>query len=149
MKMLSKILAVVITTSVCTACAQSQSQPNTIKERVDNYFAENPGKFSGAIEIQENGKTVYQNVFGFVDKENNIRVSQETKFVIGSISKTFTSVMVLKAVKDGKISLSDPLSKFFPDAQIPNAEKITVDMLLYHRSGLSDVVNEHYNDFIT
>ena len=149
MKMLSKILAVVITTSVCTACAQSQSQPNTIKERVDNYFAENPGKFSGAIEIQENGKTVYQNAFGFADKENNIPATMETKFVIGSVSKTFTSVMVLKAVKDGKLSLSDPLSKFFPDAQIPNAEKITVDMLLYHRSGLSDVVNEHYNDFIT
>ncbi|MBO7463381.1 MAG: beta-lactamase family protein, partial [Bacteroidales bacterium] len=142
-------MAVVITTSVCTACAQSQSQPNTIKERVDNYFAENPGKFSGAIEIQENGKTVYQKAFGFADKENNIPATRETKFVIGSISKTFTSVMVLKAAKDGKLSLSDPLSKFFPDAQIPNAEKITVDMLLYHRSGLSDVVNDHLVDHLT
>ena len=149
MKMLSKILAVVITTSMCTACAQSQSQPNTIKERVDNYFAENPGKFSGAIEIQENGKTVYQNAFGFADKENNIPATMETKFVIGSISKTFTSVMVLKAAKEGKLSLTDPLSKFFPDAQIPNAEKITVDMLLYHRSGLSDVIDDHFADFIT
>ena len=149
MKMLTKILAVVITTSMCTACAQSQSQPNTIKERVDNFFAENPGKFSGAIEIQENGKTVYQKALGFADKETNVPATKNTKFRIGSISKTFTAVLTFKAVQEGKLSLQDPLVKFFPDAQIPNAEKITVDMLLYHRSGLRDVINDDFATYLT
>lgn len=58
-------------------------------------------------------------------------------------------MLTFKAVHEGKLSLTDPLSKFFPDAQIPNAEKITVDMLLYHRSGLRDVVNDDYNTFVT
>ncbi|MBQ3618205.1 MAG: hypothetical protein II939_08590, partial [Bacteroidales bacterium] len=42
------------------SCSQAQQQPQTIGERVDKYFAENPDKFMGSIEIQENGKTVYQ-----------------------------------------------------------------------------------------
>ena len=137
---------------ICTAvvaCGQSQTKPQSLSERVDNYFAENPGKFSGAIEIQENGKTVYQKALGFADIENKIPATNKTKFRIGSISKTFTAVLTFKAVQEGKLSLTDPLSKFFPDAQIPNAEKITVDMLLYHRSGLLDVINDDYNTFVT
>ncbi len=147
MKTISTFFAALIAATFCTACAQTQ--PKTIQERVDNYFAENPGKFSGAIEIQENGKTVYQNALGFADKETNVPTSKDTKFRIGSITKTFTAVLTFKAVQDGKLSLNDPLVKFFPDAQIPNAEKITVDMLLYHRSGLRDVVNDDYNTFVT
>ena len=131
------------------SCSQAQQQPQTISERLDNYFAENPGKFSGAIEIQENGKTVYQKSLGYADIENKIAVNADTKFRIGSITKTFMSVLVLKAAQEGKLSLNDPLSKYFPEAQIPNAEKITVDMLLYHRSGLRDVINDKFDEFVT
>ncbi|MBO7597894.1 MAG: serine hydrolase [Bacteroidales bacterium] len=131
------------------SCSQAQQQPQSVSERVDNYFAENPGKFSGAIEIQENGKTVYQKALGFADIENKIPATNKTKFRIGSISKTFTAVLTFKAVQEGKLSLTDPISKFFPDAQIPNAEQITVDMLLYHRSGLRDVVNDKFDEFVT
>ena len=131
------------------SCSQAQQQPQTISERVDKFFAENPDKFMGSIEIQENGKTVYQKSLGYADIENKIAVNADTKFRIGSITKTFMSVLVLKAAQEGKLSLNDPLVKFFPDAQIPNAEKITVDMLLYHRCGLRDVVNDKFDEFVT
>ena len=131
------------------ACTQAQQQPQSVSERVDKYFAENPDKFMGSIEIQENGKTVYQKSLGYADIENKIAVNADTKFRIGSITKTFMSVLVLKAAQEGKLSLSDPLSKYFPEAQIPNAEQITVDMLLYHRSGLRDVVNDKFDEFVT
>ena len=147
MKTISTFFAALIAATFCTACAQTQ--PKTIQERVDNYFAENPGKFSGAIEIQENGKTVYQNALGFADKETNVPASKDTKFRIGSITKTFTAVLTFKAVQEGKLSLNDPIVKFFPDAQIPNAEKITVDMLLYHRSGLRDAINDDFSTYLT
>lgn len=129
--------------------AQSNIQPHSICESVDKYFAENPDAFMGSIEIQENGKTVYQKALGFADLENKIPANSETRYRIGSISKTFTSVLVLKAAKDGKLSLDDPIIKFFPDANITNAEKITVDMLLYHRSGLRDIVNEDFDNYCT
>lgn len=131
------------------SCSQAQQQPQTISERVDKYFAENPDKFMGSIEIQENGKTVYQKSLGYADIENKIAANADTKFRIGSITKTFMSVLVLKAAQEGKLSLNDPLVKFFPEAQIPNAEQITVDMLLYHRSGLRDVVNDKFDEFVT
>ncbi|MBO7439449.1 MAG: serine hydrolase, partial [Bacteroidales bacterium] len=79
---------------------------------------------------------------------NKIAVKADTKFRIGSITKTFMSVLVLKAAQEGKLSLNDPLVKFFPDAQIPNAEQITVDILLYHRSGLRDVINDKFDEFV-
>ena len=147
MKTKLTFFAALISVIFCTACAQTQ--PKTISERVDGYFAENPDKFSGAIEIQENGKTVYQKSLGYADIENKIAVKADTKFRIGSITKTFMSVLVLKAAQEGKLSLNDPLSKYFPVAQIPNAEKITVDMLLYHRSGLRDVINDKFDEFVT
>lgn len=148
MKKLTFILAAIIVATICISCSTTQ-QPKTLTERLDNYFAENADKFSGAIEIQQNGKTVYQKALGLADVENKIPVKADSKFRIGSITKTFVSVLVLKAAGEQKLSLEDRLAKYFPDAKIPNAEQITVDMLLYHRSGLSDVVNDHYTDFLT
>ncbi len=148
-----KILRLFATALVCalalSSCSQAQKQPQTIGERVDNYFAENPDKFMGSIEIQDHDTIVYQKSFGYADIENKIAVNADTKFRIGSITKTFVSVLVLKAAQEGKLSLSDPLSKFFPDAHIPNAEQITVDMLLYHRCGLRDVINDKFDEFVT
>ena len=99
------------------SCSQAQQQPQSISERVDKYFAENPDKFMGSIEIQENGTTVYQKSLGYADIENKIAANADTKFRIGSITKTFMSVLVLKAAQEGKLSLTDPLSKYFPEAQ--------------------------------
>ncbi len=148
MKALTFILAAMIIATTCISCSTAH-QPQTLSERVDNFFAENANKFSGAIEIQQNGKTVYQKALGFADVENKIPVKADTKFRIGSITKTFMSVLVLKAANEQKLSLEDRLAKYFPDAKIPNAEQITVDMLLYHRSGLRDVVNDDYSNFVT
>ena len=148
MRTLTFIVAAMIVATTCISCSTAQ-QPKTLTERLDNYFAENSDKFSGAIEIQQNGNTIYQKALGFADVENKIPVKPDTKFRIGSITKTFMTVLVLKAAGEQKLSLEDRLAKYFPDAKIPNAEQITVDMLLYHRSGLSDVVNDHFTDFLT
>ena len=51
---------------------------------------------------------------------------------VGSITKTFTAVIILKLVEDGHLKLDDPLSKWYPD--FPNAEKITIRQLLNHTS---------------
>lgn len=56
---------------------------------------------------------------------------------VGSISKTFTAVLALQLVEQGKLRLDEPLARWFP--QLPEAERTTVEMLLRHRSGLGDV----------
>lgn len=94
-------------------------------------------KFMGTVAVAENGKTVYSNAFGYADVENKVKNTPETKFRIGSISKTFTSALVMKAVEENKLKLDDKLSKYYP--QIKNADKITLEHLLNHRSGIHNV----------
>ncbi|MDF0720443.1 serine hydrolase [Kaistella sp. PBT33-4] len=94
-------------------------------------------KFMGTVAVAENGKTVYSNAFGYADVENKIKNTPETRFRIGSITKTFTSVLVMKAVEENKLKLDEKLSKYFP--QIKNADKITLEHLLNHRSGIHNV----------
>ena len=63
------------------------------------------------------------------------------RFLIASVSKTFTSVAVLKLVEEGKLSLDDPIDRWLePDlvARIPNGKTITVRQLLDHTSGIAD-----------
>jgi len=57
---------------------------------------------------------------------------------IGSTTKTFTAVLVLKLVEEGRLSLDDPLAKWFPN--IPNAEAITIRDLLNHSSGIPEII---------
>lgn len=59
---------------------------------------------------------------------------------IGSISKTYTASLMLKADEEGKLSLQDPLSKYFP--QIANADSISLEMLLNHRSGIHNFTDD-------
>ena len=63
------------------------------------------------------------------------------RFLIASVSKTFTSVAVQKLAEDGKLSLDDPLDRWLPAdlvAQIPNGHVITIRQLLDHTSGIAD-----------
>lgn len=96
-------------------------------------------KFMGAVAVAKDGNVIYQNAIGFADAETQLKNKPDTKFRIGSISKTFTAVLVLKAAENQKLSLTDPLSKFFP--QVKNSEKITIEQLLNHRSGIFNVTN--------
>jgi len=57
---------------------------------------------------------------------------------VGSTTKSFTAVLILKLVEEGKLSLDEPIAKWFPD--IPNAEAITVRQLLNHSSGIPEFI---------
>lgn len=63
------------------------------------------------------------------------------RFLIASVSKTFTSVAILKLAEEGKLSIEDPISRWLPAdlvAKIPNGDRITIRQLLDHTSGIAD-----------
>ena len=125
-------------TSIC----QAQSFNST---QLDDYFnaLETSNKFMGSIAISKNGELLYTRSVGFADAEKKLKANSNSKYRIGSITKTFTSVLVLKAVEEQKLSLQQSIASFFP--AIPNAEKITVEQLLTHRSGIHSFTdNEDY-----
>ena len=148
MKTLTKTLTALVCAVVCTACGQQ-----TVEKKLDAYFNALDGHFMGSIVVQQDGKTIYQRSMGWADLENQIPATAETQYRIGSVSKTFTAVLMMKAAAEGRLSLSDSIAKYFPDAKIPNAEQITIDQLLQHRSGLVDITNdkpyEYYTYFTT
>ncbi|MCY7292243.1 MAG: beta-lactamase family protein, partial [Ferruginibacter sp.] len=103
------------------------------KEKLDSYFQalETSNKFMGSVAVSQNGQVIYTKVTGFSDIETKTKPDENTRYRTGSISKTFTSVLVLKAVEEKKLSLDITLNKFFPT--IKNADKITISNLLNHR----------------
>lgn len=96
-------------------------------------------KFMGTVLLAVDGKPVYEKAVGYADIEGALKAVPETKFRIGSISKMFTTVMVMKAVEAGKLQLDQKLADFYPE--IKNSEKITLSMLLQHRSGIHNFTN--------
>jgi CubicO group peptidase (beta-lactamase class C family) len=112
------------------------------KAKLDRYFdaLEKNNKFMGSASLIQNGKTVYSRSVGFADIETAKKADENTKYRIGSISKTFTSAMVFKAIDDKKLQLTDKLEKYFPD--IANAGKISIGDLLSHRSGIHNFTDD-------
>jgi D-alanyl-D-alanine carboxypeptidase len=96
------------------------------RNRLDSLFSglEQNNKFMGSVSVFRDGKEVYAKAVGFRDVEKKILADVHTQYRIGSITKTFTTVLIMKAVEKGKLSLDDKLSKWFP--QIGNADDITI-----------------------
>ena len=90
-----------------------------------------------AVAIVRGGEVVKAQGYGLANVEHQVAVRPETIFQSGSVGKQFTSTAVMLLVEEGKLALSDPLTKFFPEAPAP-WRGITVRHLLTHTSGLPD-----------
>ena len=105
-----------------------------------NYMTDNKQSI-GSISIFRNGKEIYQKNFG-QNQLPNVKWNSDTRYQVGSISKLFTAIMLMQQVEKGKLNLSDKLSKYYPE--IPNADKITIETMMNHTSGLGDYAGQHY-----
>ncbi len=99
-------------------------------------------RFFGSVAVSRAGEIIYSKAIGYADIATNISNTSETKFRIGSITKTFTATLIMKAVEMGEISLDDTIEKYFPSVQ--NANKITVRHLLNHRSGINNFTDRSF-----
>lgn len=110
--------------------------------KLDNYFntLESNNKFMGSIAVSKNGEIIYKKSVGFSDIENNVKATDISKYRIGSISKSFTAVLIMKAAEDNKLNLNQTIDKWF--SKIKNASKISIQHLLNHRSGIHNFTND-------
>ncbi len=97
-----------------------------------------------AVLVARDGKIVYKKGFGYADIEKKEIVSTETKFRIGSVTKQFTAAAILKLQEENKLSVTDKLSKYFPD--FPRGEEVTLHHLLTHTSGIHSYTGK--SDFL-
>jgi len=112
------------------------------KAKLDAYFDTlgQYNKFMGSVAIAQNGHLIYNRTMGFANIEEKQKANENTKYRIGSISKTFTATLIFKAIDEKKLSLDQTIQKFFPD--IKSLDKITIAHLLYHRSGIHDFTDD-------
>jgi CubicO group peptidase (beta-lactamase class C family) len=98
----------------------------------------NNGVNSASVAIIDNGRIVYSEGFGIADRENNIPVSNNTLYNVGSVGKIFCTTAVMLLVDAGKIKLDDPVVKYLPEFSMADAryKDISIRMLLNHTSGL-------------
>jgi CubicO group peptidase (beta-lactamase class C family) len=103
--------------------------------------------FSGAVLVARDGRILWERAAGEADQERKIPNTVATKFNVGSIGKSFTSVAVAQLVAAGRITPRDTVGKFLPDYPNPTVrEKVTVQMLLDMRSGIGDFFGPRYEE---
>jgi CubicO group peptidase (beta-lactamase class C family) len=108
-------------------------------EKVDKIFAQwdttvTPGCALAAI---KDGQIIYKRGYGMAKLEDNLVMTPDKIFDIGSVSKQFTATCVAILAREGKISLDDDIRKYIPE--MPKYEKpITIKHLIHHTSGLRD-----------
>ncbi len=110
--------------------------PDTVQEQVDEAIDHG---FDGiVVYIDEGGKPPAFYAGGWHDRENKIPANPHALFKIASISKLYDAVAVTKLVSDGRLFLDKTLADYLPElkGRIENADKITLRMMIQHRSGI-------------
>lgn len=114
------------------------------KAKLDQFFDRlaEKNKAMGSLVIARDGNVLYTRSIGYgqINGADKNPLNATSRYRIGSITKMFTAAMILQLVEEGKLKLTDALDRFFP--QVPNAGKITIVQLLWHRSGTPNIKRE-------
>ena len=119
---------------LCQSTLMAQDKAAKIQEVLT--LAHKYRQFNGSALVAENGKIIYKGAFGMANMEWSIPNTADTKFRLGSITKQFTSTLVMQLVEQGKIKLDGKLSDYLPDYRKDTGQKITIHHLLTHTSGI-------------
>lgn len=93
--------------------------------------------FNGVLAVQIGDNFRYEGKMGYANFAQHESIQSDTRFQIGSVSKQFTAVAILQLYSQGKLKLTDSISKFFPELHF---QGFTIHDLLVHRSGLSNYI---------
>ncbi len=134
MKKLPFFLCVLIFTSHCT----SQTTSEKLDTLISTYFHQN--SFSGSVLVAQKGIILLDKGYGYKNKMEGTYDDANTIFQIGSITKQFTSAIIMQLAERHELSIQDKLSKYFPD--YPHGDSITIEHLLTHTSGIYNYTND-------
>jgi len=140
------------------AVAVPAAGPGTLSparlQRIDRLFQQyvDEGRVAGAVGyVLQDGKPVYERAFGWADKEAGVKMTPNTIFRIASQTKAITSVAILSLMEEGKLTLTDPVSRYIPTFAstkvsvrngdtaeiVPAKRPINIRDLLTHTAGIS------------
>lgn len=113
---------------------------------IDGYLSRwhETGRFNGVALVAKDGETVFAKGYGQANMEWNIPNAPDTKFKIHSISKQFTTVLVLQLAAEGTIDLDGKLTDYLPDYRQDTGGRVTIDHLLRHTAGIPCYINDSH-----
>lgn len=112
----------------------AQSKQERLASIMKTYHDYN--MFDGSVLVAENGKIIYKSAFGKANREWDIANTPDTKFMIGSVSKPITAMLMLIQVEKGLVDLNKTIADYLPAFKGKPSAKITIKQLLSHTSGM-------------
>ena len=113
---------------------RAEDAPRKI-DRLMTSYAE-AGRFNGTILVRQHGRTLYEKAFGLADRSWNQPNTVDSKFLVGSVSKSATALMVLILVNEGLIDLDANINTYIPGYEGPGKNRATIHQMLTHTSGI-------------
>lgn len=134
----SMIRIFLITVFSLSISMYASGQDAVYQKIMDNEFpADRPG---GTAIVAQGDKILYLGAAGLANLELNVPMQPDHVLRLGSITKQFTAVCILKMMEEGKLGLQDDLTRFLPDYPT-GGKKITIEHLLTHTSGIQSYTN--------
>jgi CubicO group peptidase (beta-lactamase class C family) len=138
----SKVITAVLLLSSVAGLGYTAPSDEKSAAAVDEVFSDltKPGSPGCALAVYRDGKIIYAKGYGLANIEENVVITPQSVFDIGSTSKQFTAASILLLEKQDKLSVNDDVRKFIPE--LPSyGQKITILHLLNHTSGLRDYLS--------
>jgi CubicO group peptidase (beta-lactamase class C family) len=121
------------------SCGSPQDKTREIDELMNLYYQY--GQFNGAVLVAQHGDVIYEKGFGYANMEWSIPNTPDTRFRIASLTKQFTSMLVMQLVEEGRIDLNDRLTEYLPEYRQDTGSEVTIHHLLAHTSGIPNYTN--------
>lgn len=115
--------------------------PDSLQEQANQAISH--GLDGIIVYVDKGGQAPMMNAAGWHDRDNNIPAYPDALFKIASIGKLYDAVAITKLVNRQQLALDGTLAQYFPElaARIEHADKITLKMLVQHRSGIPNYTN--------
>ncbi len=110
------------------------AQIHKISQILDEIDSNN--HLNGVVLVGKEGETILQKAYGMANYSSEIPNKMDHKFLIGSMSKQFTALLVMQSVEAGKLNLDAPITTYLPDFRKETGDKITIRHLLTHTHGI-------------
>jgi CubicO group peptidase (beta-lactamase class C family)/uncharacterized protein YneR len=133
-----KKILIIISLGLISLHGIGQDLHKKLDSLMTHYYRLN--KFNGSVLVAKNGNIIFQNAYGYRDADQKLANDPQTIFQIGSVTKQFTTAIILILQDQGKLSLKDKLSKYIPD--YPKGDSLYLDAIASHTSGIFNYTND-------
>jgi CubicO group peptidase (beta-lactamase class C family) len=139
-------MAIAICLLACSTAAMAQGSLSAdMQAKIDaaaHDVLAKTGVPSASVGVVQGGQVVFTKAYGSATLTPPKAATTDLHYAIGSISKQFTVACILLLQQDGKLSLDDPIAKYFPE--LTRAKDVTIRQILSHTSGYEDYAPQDY-----